>query len=69
MFCDFSIFVSFRDAWKSLGDYSQQQAMREYIETIKKLDPDWSPKVCERATFVICIYGKVRYDMVTSVIL
>ncbi|XP_077309223.1 acyl-CoA-binding domain-containing protein 6 isoform X1 [Lithobates pipiens] len=35
------------DAWKSLGDYSQQQAMREYIETIKKLDPDWSPKSYE----------------------
>lgn len=35
------------EAWKSLGDYSQQQAMRDYIETIKKLDPDWSPKSFE----------------------
>lgn len=37
------------EAWKSLGDYSQQQAMYDYIETIKKLDPDWSPKACENS--------------------
>ncbi|KAM4021841.1 acyl-CoA-binding domain-containing protein 6 [Anomaloglossus baeobatrachus] len=33
------------EAWKSLGDYSCYQAMRDYIETVKKLDPDWTPKV------------------------
>ncbi|XP_075038380.1 acyl-CoA-binding domain-containing protein 6 isoform X2 [Mixophyes fleayi] len=32
------------EAWKSLGDYSRQQAMRDYVETVKKLDPAWSPK-------------------------
>ncbi|XP_041447374.1 acyl-CoA-binding domain-containing protein 6 isoform X2 [Xenopus laevis] len=32
------------EAWKALGDYSHQQAMTEYIETVKKLDPDWSPQ-------------------------
>ncbi|KAM9324752.1 acyl-CoA-binding domain-containing protein 6 [Gastrophryne carolinensis] len=35
------------EAWKSLGDYSQQQAMQDYIDTVKKLDPDWSPKTFE----------------------
>ncbi|XP_073427452.1 acyl-CoA-binding domain-containing protein 6 isoform X1 [Dendrobates tinctorius] len=32
------------EAWKSLGDYSCYQAMRDYIETVKKLDPDWIPE-------------------------
>ncbi|CAI9611739.1 unnamed protein product [Staurois parvus] len=54
------------DAWKSLGDYSRQQAMHDYIETIKKLDPDWTPKSFEdpveehKASFggrvVSCLY-------------
>ncbi|KAM3914911.1 acyl-CoA-binding domain-containing protein 6 [Leptodactylus fuscus] len=35
------------EAWKSLGDYSCHQAMRDYIETVKKLDPDWKPKESE----------------------
>ncbi|KAG9462044.1 hypothetical protein GDO78_015021, partial [Eleutherodactylus coqui] len=37
------------EAWKSLGDYSCQQAMRDYIDTVKKLDPDWKPKVRGRS--------------------
>ncbi|XP_072275906.1 acyl-CoA-binding domain-containing protein 6 [Pyxicephalus adspersus] len=32
------------DAWRSLVNYTPQQAMREYIDAIKKLDPDWCPK-------------------------
>ncbi|KAM4723217.1 acyl-CoA-binding domain-containing protein 6 [Rhinophrynus dorsalis] len=54
------------EAWKALGDYSRQQAMLEYIETVKKLDPDWSPKATEepreerKTTFggpvVSCLY-------------
>ncbi|KAM5148479.1 acyl-CoA-binding domain-containing protein 6 [Mantella aurantiaca] len=35
------------DAWKSMGDCSKQQAMRDYIETVKKIDPDWTPKSLE----------------------
>ncbi|NP_001089443.1 acyl-CoA-binding domain-containing protein 6 [Xenopus laevis] len=54
------------EAWKALGDYSHQQAMTEYIETVKKLDPDWSPQALEepykepKTTFggpvVSCLY-------------
>ncbi|NP_001008065.2 acyl-CoA-binding domain-containing protein 6 [Xenopus tropicalis] len=54
------------EAWKALGDYSCQQAMNEYIETVKKLDPDWSPQALEephkepKTTFggpvVSCLY-------------
>ncbi|KAM8930597.1 LOW QUALITY PROTEIN: acyl-CoA-binding domain-containing protein 6 [Pelodytes ibericus] len=32
------------EAWKALGSCTRQQAMQEYIGTVKKLDPDWSPK-------------------------
>ncbi|KAG8555513.1 hypothetical protein GDO81_017730 [Engystomops pustulosus] len=55
-----------REAWKSLGDYSSHQAMRDYIETVRKLDPDWKPKEPEepvekhKSTFggpvVSCLY-------------
>ncbi|KAG8555511.1 hypothetical protein GDO81_017730 [Engystomops pustulosus] len=54
------------EAWKSLGDYSSHQAMRDYIETVRKLDPDWKPKEPEepvekhKSTFggpvVSCLY-------------
>jgi len=29
------------EAWKSLGDMDSQQAMQEYVEEIRQLDPDW----------------------------
>uniref|UniRef100_A0ACB8F2V0 Acyl-CoA binding domain-containing protein 6 n=1 Tax=Sphaerodactylus townsendi TaxID=933632 RepID=A0ACB8F2V0_9SAUR len=32
------------EAWKALGDTSAEQAMREYIATVKKLDPTWNPQ-------------------------
>ncbi|KAL8177469.1 UNVERIFIED_CONTAM: acyl-CoA binding domain-containing protein 6 [Gekko kuhli] len=32
------------EAWKALGDTSPEQAMREYISTVKKLDPTWNPQ-------------------------
>uniref|UniRef100_A0A8C5R6P3 Acyl-CoA-binding domain-containing protein 6 n=1 Tax=Leptobrachium leishanense TaxID=445787 RepID=A0A8C5R6P3_9ANUR len=35
------------DAWKAMGDCSQQQAMQEYVGAVKNLDPDWAPKVLE----------------------
>ncbi|XP_063795868.1 acyl-CoA-binding domain-containing protein 6 [Pseudophryne corroboree] len=54
------------EAWKSLGDYSRQQAMQDYVDTVKKLDPDWTPKAFEepveehKTTFggpvVSCLY-------------
>ncbi|XP_075472646.1 acyl-CoA-binding domain-containing protein 6 isoform X4 [Ascaphus truei] len=37
------------EAWKALGDYSPQQAMQEYIATVRKVDPAWSPKAAEGA--------------------
>ncbi|KAG8436799.1 hypothetical protein GDO86_007762 [Hymenochirus boettgeri] len=37
------------EAWKALGDYSCQQAMHDYVDTIKKLDPDWSPPALEES--------------------
>ncbi|XP_029474410.1 acyl-CoA-binding domain-containing protein 6 [Rhinatrema bivittatum] len=36
------------DAWKALGDSSPQQAMQEYVATVKKLDPSWNPQTAER---------------------
>ncbi|XP_054837528.1 acyl-CoA-binding domain-containing protein 6 [Eublepharis macularius] len=36
------------EAWKALGDASPEQAMREYIATVKKLDPTWNPQVTEK---------------------
>nr|XP_056700510.1 acyl-CoA-binding domain-containing protein 6 [Euleptes europaea] len=36
------------EAWKALGDTSPEQAMREYIATVKKLDPSWNPQVVEK---------------------
>ncbi|XP_077188338.1 acyl-CoA-binding domain-containing protein 6 isoform X2 [Paroedura picta] len=36
------------EAWKALGDASPEQAMREYIATVKKLDPAWNPQVVEK---------------------
>ncbi|XP_060088591.1 acyl-CoA-binding domain-containing protein 6 isoform X2 [Heteronotia binoei] len=36
------------EAWKALGDTSPEQAMREYIATVKKLDPTWNPQVVEK---------------------
>ncbi|KAM4642781.1 acyl-CoA-binding domain-containing protein 6 [Discoglossus pictus] len=38
------------EAWKALGDYNPQQAMEEYIDTVKKLDPEWTPKDSEEAS-------------------
>ncbi|XP_053549918.1 acyl-CoA-binding domain-containing protein 6 [Bombina bombina] len=38
------------EAWKALGDYSVQQAMQDYIDTVKKLDPSWTPKDCEETS-------------------
>ncbi|XP_042216350.1 acyl-CoA-binding domain-containing protein 6-like [Homarus americanus] len=36
------------EAWKSLGDLSKEEAMREYINAIIDIDPDWELKVeCE----------------------
>uniref|UniRef100_A0A8B9QLY7 Acyl-CoA-binding domain-containing protein 6 n=1 Tax=Apteryx owenii TaxID=8824 RepID=A0A8B9QLY7_APTOW len=32
------------EAWKALGDSSPHQAMQEYIATVKKLDPSWTPE-------------------------
>ncbi|XP_068095815.1 acyl-CoA-binding domain-containing protein 6 isoform X2 [Hyperolius riggenbachi] len=34
------------EAWKALGDCSKEQAMNDYIEAVKSLDPDWIPKKC-----------------------
>nr|XP_033772679.1 acyl-CoA-binding domain-containing protein 6 [Geotrypetes seraphini] len=36
------------EAWKALGDSSPQQAMQEYIATVKKLDPNWNPQIAEK---------------------
>nr|XP_044997691.1 acyl-CoA-binding domain-containing protein 6 isoform X3 [Jaculus jaculus] len=36
------------EAWKALGDSSPQQAMQEYIATVKKLDPAWNPQTPEK---------------------
>ncbi|XP_060630441.2 acyl-CoA-binding domain-containing protein 6 [Anolis sagrei] len=36
------------EAWKALGDTSTEQAMRDYVATVKKLDPDWNPQVTEK---------------------
>ena len=33
------------EAWKALGDSSPSQAMQEYIDVVKKLDPSWNPQV------------------------
>ncbi|XP_043555856.1 acyl-CoA-binding domain-containing protein 6 isoform X7 [Chiloscyllium plagiosum] len=32
------------EAWKAVGDMTAQQAMQEYIATVKKLDPEWNPQ-------------------------
>ncbi|KAM6455508.1 acyl-CoA-binding domain-containing protein 6 [Liasis olivaceus] len=36
------------EAWKALGETSLEQAMREYIDTVKKLDPTWNPQISEK---------------------
>ncbi|OPJ76870.1 acyl-CoA-binding domain-containing protein 6 [Patagioenas fasciata monilis] len=36
------------EAWKALGDTSPQQAMQEYVATVKKLDPSWNPQTTEK---------------------
>ncbi|XP_042321699.1 acyl-CoA-binding domain-containing protein 6 isoform X1 [Sceloporus undulatus] len=36
------------EAWKALGDTSTEQAMRDYIATVKKLDPTWNPQITEK---------------------
>uniref|UniRef100_A0A8C6Y462 Acyl-CoA-binding domain-containing protein 6 n=1 Tax=Naja naja TaxID=35670 RepID=A0A8C6Y462_NAJNA len=36
------------EAWKALGDTSLEQAMREYIDAVKKLDPTWNPQISEK---------------------
>ncbi|XP_064416524.1 acyl-CoA-binding domain-containing protein 6 [Latimeria chalumnae] len=36
------------EAWKAIGDTSPKQAMQEYIATVKKMDPNWNPKVSEK---------------------
>lgn len=38
-------FLFSREAWKALGDKNPEQAMQEYIATVKKLDPTWNPQV------------------------
>ncbi|XP_069497552.1 acyl-CoA-binding domain-containing protein 6 [Ambystoma mexicanum] len=36
------------EAWKALGDASPQQAMKEYVTTVRKLDPNWTPQAGEQ---------------------
>ncbi|XP_053103087.1 acyl-CoA-binding domain-containing protein 6 isoform X2 [Hemicordylus capensis] len=36
------------EAWKALGDKPPEQAMQEYIATVKKLDPTWNPQIAEK---------------------
>ncbi|XP_034265576.1 acyl-CoA-binding domain-containing protein 6 isoform X2 [Pantherophis guttatus] len=36
------------EAWKALGDTSLEQAMGEYIDAVKKLDPTWNPQISEK---------------------
>ncbi|XP_061859717.1 acyl-CoA-binding domain-containing protein 6 isoform X2 [Colius striatus] len=36
------------EAWKALGDTSPQQAMQEYVATVKKLDSSWNPQTTEK---------------------
>ncbi|XP_062990538.1 acyl-CoA-binding domain-containing protein 6 [Elgaria multicarinata webbii] len=36
------------EAWKALGDTSSEQAMRDYVATVKKLDPTWNPQIAEK---------------------
>uniref|UniRef100_A0A8D0HSE5 Acyl-CoA-binding domain-containing protein 6 n=1 Tax=Sphenodon punctatus TaxID=8508 RepID=A0A8D0HSE5_SPHPU len=36
------------EAWKALSDLSSEQAMQEYIATVKKLDPSWNPQTTEK---------------------
>ncbi|XP_066481055.1 acyl-CoA-binding domain-containing protein 6 isoform X2 [Tiliqua scincoides] len=36
------------EAWKALGDKNPEQAMQEYIATVKKLDPTWNPQIAEK---------------------
>ncbi|XP_042675258.1 acyl-CoA-binding domain-containing protein 6 isoform X2 [Centrocercus urophasianus] len=36
------------EAWKALGDTSPHQAMQEYVDTVKKLDPNWNPQTTEK---------------------
>ena len=35
----------FREAWKSLGDKSKDEAMIEYAECVEELDPEYNPEV------------------------
>ncbi|XP_061490239.1 acyl-CoA-binding domain-containing protein 6 isoform X3 [Rhineura floridana] len=36
------------EAWKALGDTSPEQAMREYVAIVKKLDSTWNPQIAEK---------------------
>ncbi|KAF7241341.1 Acyl-CoA-binding domain-containing protein 6 [Varanus komodoensis] len=36
------------ETWKALGDTSPEQAMREYVAAVKKLDPSWNPQIAEK---------------------
>ncbi|XP_055964127.1 acyl-CoA-binding domain-containing protein 6 [Sorex fumeus] len=36
------------EAWKALGDTCPDQAMREYVAVVRKLDPAWDPQSPEK---------------------
>ncbi|KAJ1171946.1 hypothetical protein NDU88_003803 [Pleurodeles waltl] len=36
------------EAWKALGDASAEQAMKEYVSTVRTLDPSWTPQAGEQ---------------------
>uniref|UniRef100_A0A8C5SAA1 Acyl-CoA-binding domain-containing protein 6 n=1 Tax=Laticauda laticaudata TaxID=8630 RepID=A0A8C5SAA1_LATLA len=36
------------EVWKALGDTSLEQAMRKYIDAVKKLDPTWNAQISEK---------------------
>lgn len=54
MLVPFPFHVCSREAWKALGDMSPEQAMREYIATVKKVDPAWNPQVYLISATISC---------------
>ncbi|XP_078263937.1 acyl-CoA-binding domain-containing protein 6 isoform X2 [Rhinoraja longicauda] len=32
------------EAWKKMGDKTEEQAMQEYVAAVKELDPEWNPQ-------------------------
>ncbi|CAH1271594.1 ACBD6 [Branchiostoma lanceolatum] len=53
------------DAWNSLGDMDQDQAMTEYVDGVRKADPTWEPTEggdSKKSTFMGPVVSTMSFD-------